>query len=209
MSLLAALALLQAAPAAAQDYRALGASPLWLVNIGPERMSFEADGRPTVSVATPPRRETELGFAHSSDELSVSVAHGDCTDALTGRSFADRVTVRVGAQSFEGCGGRSLSQGGPATYGAAGGEPFWWLEIADGRLLFTIDERAIIVRLPTSRTTRDGRLRIFENDGIRVAIRREDCELDDGRTYADAVTVTAGGHIVEGCGGRMVREAEE
>jgi hypothetical protein len=40
-----------------------------------------------------------------------------------------------------------------------------------------------------------------------VAILRRDCELDDERTYADTVTVTAGARTVHGCGGRVVREA--
>lgn len=112
MSLFAAgLALAaQAVAPPPEPYRALGASPLWLIEIGPERMRFEAHGRPTLSVARPPRQETELGFAHSTDELSVSVEHGACTDALTGRTFADMVTVEVGAERFEGCGGRSGSR---------------------------------------------------------------------------------------------------
>jgi uncharacterized membrane protein len=202
-----AIALLQAAPADPEPYRALGASPLWQASIYGGFMTFETPGRDRLTVETPARQETGLGFAHSSPELSISVEHGDCTDGITRRIYADRVTVRVGEARFEGCGGASRGVRLPAPYAAAGGEPFWSLEIADGRLYFGVNDDVWIVRTPTRAMTRDGRIRHYTAPGISVLLRRENCELEDERVYADAVTVRAGTWTVEGCGGRVVREA--
>jgi len=208
VSLLLAMLALSAQAVTPEPYRALGASPFWGARIGDGRMVFETPGRDIVEVETPPRQETELGFTHWTPDFAISVEHDNCTDPLTRRLYADKVTVRVGEREFAGCGGRSLSPPLP-DYGAAGGEPFWWLDMADGRITFQIDGRVIIVPVPASRSTRSGSLRVYDARGLSVTIRRRDCELEDRRTYADAVTVRAGERTVEGCGGRVVREAPE
>ena len=207
MSALIALAL-AAQVVTPEPYRALGAAPFWSARLYGGRMAFETPGRDILNVEMPPREETKPGFAHVTPDFSISVEHARCTDPLTGRPFADKVTVRVGDTLFEGCGGRSPSPALPR-YSAAGSEPFWWVEIADGRLTFQRDERVDIVPVPASRSTRSGSLRVYETPGLSVAIRRRDGELDDGRTYADTVTVRARGQTVDGCGGRVVREAAD
>lgn len=207
MSLLAALLLAQAAAPEPEPYRALGAVPLWEASIGGGFMSFATPGRERITIETPPREETELGFAHSSGALSISVEHGRCTDRLTGRSFTDSVRVRVGETHYEGCGGRSPGASALPAYMAAGGEPFWSLEIADGRLSFGVNDETVIVPAPRPRMTRDGSIRIYEGEGISVRLRRRACELEDERVYADEVTVRAGHWTVRGCGGRVIREA--
>lgn len=96
------------------------------------------------------------------------------------------------------------------SYDAAGGEPFWWLEIADGRPTYTIDERAIVIAAPAPRSTRNGSLRVYEAPELSVSIRRQDCEDEGLQLWADTVTVTtAGDGTVHGCGGRLLREAPE
>ncbi len=189
-----------------EPYRAVGASPLWDARIGEGIMVFETPDRDILRVEMPPREETELGFAHSTPDFSISVEHASCTDPLTRRVFADKVTVRVGDTHFEGCGGRALSPALPA-YSAAGGEPFWWVEIYDGRLAFQMDERVDIVPVPALRSARNGSLRVYEARGLSLAIRRQNCDLEDDRTYADTVTVRARGRTVVGCGGVVLREA--
>lgn len=208
MSLLAALAL-QAASPAPESYRALGASPFWRVSVGHQVMVFETPGREIVTIDAPPRQETGTGFSHDAPEVLMSVEHRDCRDAVTGLSYRDTVVVVQGGTTYEGCGGPALVPGGPPDYFAHGGEPFWSLDLADGRMTYRIDGEALIVRTPSPLSTRSGSLRIYEAPDIHVFIRRRHCELDDGRTYANAVTVTAGGRTVEGCGGRVVREAPE
>ena len=207
MSLLAALVLLTAQGAQPESYRAIGAAPLWQAWIYGEAMSFETPGRGRVSVERPARHETGRGYTYSSGDFTLSVEHGDCTDALSRRVFVDRVTVRVGGARFDGCGGARRGPVGPEPYGAAGGEPFWSLEIGDGRLYFGVNDDVWIVPVPRPHVTRNGRNRRYTAPGITVLLRREDCGLEDERTYADTVTVVAGQWRVLGCGGRVVREA--
>jgi uncharacterized membrane protein len=209
MSLVALLALLAAQAAEPEPYHAIGATPLWQASIYDYGMSFETPGRDRLFAETPVRRETETGFSYTGAEFTMAVEHGDCTDALSGRTFADRVTILVGETRFEGCGGSARSAAMPAPYGAGGSEPFWSLEIADGRLYFGVNDEVFIVRAPAPLVTGDGRTRRYTAPGISVVLRREDCELEDERVYADAVTVRAGTWTVEGCGGRVVREAPE
>jgi uncharacterized membrane protein len=209
VSLLAAFAFLAAQGAPPVDYRAVGTSPLWLVTITPDSMTFSLTGREMVNVTPPPRQETELGFAYSTQDFGVAVAHADCTDALTGRTYRDTVTVRVGAEQYQGCGGPPRGANPPARYDASGSEPFWWLEIADGRIIFNIDDQPLIVRAPRPLVTGDGGMRRYNASGLSVLLRRRHCEDEGERTYADMVTVTAGDRTVEGCGGRVLREAPE
>jgi heat shock protein HslJ/uncharacterized membrane protein len=189
------------------DYRALGASPLWQATIRDDFISFLTPAREMLVVETPSRQETEPGFAYSADALSISVEHAVCRDALTGRTFADRVTVRIGETRYEGCGGASRSAARPVSYGAAGSEPFWGLEIADGRLTFDNNGEVVIVRAPRPLVTGDGGMRRYRAPGISVLLKREDCEMEDERIYADTVTVTVSGRTFEGCGGRVLPPA--
>lgn len=209
MSLLAALALMAARAAAPEPYRALGAAPLWQATINSDFMSFLTPGREMLVIETPPRQETELGFAHSTDAFSISIEHAVCRDTLTNAPFADRVTVRVGEAHYEGCGGMPLATEVPPPYGAAGSEPFWGLEIANGRITFDNDGQVVIVRAPAPLVTGNNSRRRYNAPGISILLKRENCELEDARTYADAVTVTVGGRTFEGCGGRVIRDAPE
>jgi uncharacterized membrane protein len=209
MSLLAALALLAAQSPAPETYRAIGAGPLWQAAVGNNYMSFETTGVPATNVEAPARQDNAQGFSWRTSELTINVTHGDCTDALTGRVYADRVTVESGGRRYEGCGGAPRGWTRPEPYWAAGGEPFWSLEIADGRLYFGVNEDVFIVPLPDMVATRDLRTRHYRAPGISVTLREEECGLEDERIYADAVTVRAGQWRVEGCGGRVVREAPD
>ena len=209
MSLLAVLALLAAREPAPEPYRAVGAAPLWQVGVGNGFMSFETTGVPAVTLEAPARQQTAQGFTWRSAGLTIAVTHGDCTDALTRRVYADRVTVQSGAATYQGCGGAPRGWTRPEPYSAAGGEPFWSLSIEDGRLYFGVNEDVVIVPTPRMAATRGLRTRHYNAPGIRVTLRRENCDLEDERVYADRVTVVAGHWTVEGCGGRVVREAPE
>ena len=87
-------------------------------------------------------------------------------------------------------------------YVADGGEPFWSLEIAEGRLIYSRDEEPISVALPPRRETANGYR--YETPRITVDIKHEEC-ADDGNTIrADSVTVTVGEETVQGCGGEVL-----
>ena len=207
MNLLAAFALLVAQPTDAEIYHAIGGAPLWQATVSGNFMGFATPGRDDVMVETPARQETELGFAYRTPDLAIVVEHATCRDPLTGAAYADRVTIETGDARYTGCGGRRLAPEMPEPYGAAGSEPFWGLEIADGRLIFGIDSRTVIVPVPRPLVTNQGRNRRYRAPGIDVLLRRHNCELEDERIYADDVTVIVGNRTVFGCGGRVVREA--
>ncbi len=209
MGLTVALALVAAQPAEPQPYAALGAAPLWQASIGNGFMIFETSARGRIIVEVPARQETELGFVYRTSELAILVEHRNCTDPLSGLGYADHVTVEVGTARYAGCGGAVRARGRVLPYGAAGGEPFWSLEIADGRLYFGVNDDAVIVRTPRPVVTNHGRTRRYRAAGINVLLRRRNCQLEDERTYADTVTVIAGHWRVYGCGGRVIREAPE
>lgn len=89
-----------------------------------------------------------------------------------------------------------------APYAADGGEPFWSLEIADGRLIYRRDGETIAAALPPPRATENGYR--YETPAIVVEVRHEPC-ADDGNTIrADSVTVTVGEDTVQGCGGAVL-----
>lgn len=209
MSLLAALVLFSAQPAAPEDYRALGAAPLWQATITSDYLVFETPGHDRMFIDVPARQETELGFAYRTNALTISVEHRDCTDPLNGLGYADQVAVTAGTAHYTGCGGFVRARDRVEPYIAAGSEPFWSLEIADGRLYFGVNDDVVLVPTPRPVVTANGGARRYTAPGISVLLKRQNCELDDERTYADTVTVVAGHWRVEGCGGRVVREAPE
>ena len=206
MSPLLALLALAAQTAEPESYRAVGTGPLWQAWVYAEAMTFETHGRDRISVQRPVRQAIANGFVYRSDEIVITITHRDCTDALSRTVFADQVTVQARGVEYWGCGGDRRGPRRPDPFSAAGGEPFWSLEIGDGRLYFGVNDDVVIVPAPRARVTRDGRIRRYSAPGIEVLVRRENCGLEDERTYADAVTVVAGHWTVEGCGGRVVRE---
>lgn len=166
MSLLAALALLAAQEPAPEFYRAIGAAPLWQAAVGNGFLSFETTGIPAVTLEAPARQQTAQGFTWRTAGLTIAVTHGDCTDALTRHVYADRVTVQRGTTTYQGCGGAPRGWNRPQPYSAAGGEPFWSLEIADGRLYFGVNEDVVIVPTPRPVVTGNGRMRRYIAPGI-------------------------------------------
>lgn len=93
-------------------------------------------------------------------------------------------------------------QAAAAPYLADGGEPFWSLEIADGRLTYRRDDATISAHLPPRRETTNGYR--YETPAIVVEIKYEECADDGNTTRADSVTVTVGEDTVRGCGGEVL-----
>jgi uncharacterized membrane protein len=211
MSLLAAFALLAAQGGGLDGYRAVGAAPFWQVSINNGFVMFETPGLDAMSLGPTTPEITRRGFTYRSDGdvLNMTVRHGDCVDSLTRRTFADHVTMQVGTRFYRGCGGALRGRPLRTLYEASGAEPFWSLEIANGRLYFGANMEVRIVPEPRPVVSRDGRTRRYRAPGINVALRRQNCLFEDGRTYADTVTVIAGDWRVEGCGGRVLREAAD
>jgi heat shock protein HslJ len=110
-SLLAALLLTAAAPAAAQSsapYRAIGTEPFWSVSIGGGRMVYDDPEGNRVTVRTPAARPSFNGRRYVTRRLTVDITRQACSDGMSDRRYADTVRVTVDGRDLEGCGGAIL-----------------------------------------------------------------------------------------------------
>ncbi|MGQ0587965.1 MAG: hypothetical protein ACT4N8_00355 [Sphingosinicella sp.] len=92
-------------------------------------------------------------------------------------------------------------------YTADGAEPFWSLEMANGRMIHRYDGREIDV--PAPRARRIGAGRRYTTGRLVVTIRPERCEDESEQVRADRVDVIADGIAFSGCGGRVLRAPPE
>ena len=94
-----------------QPYRAIGQEPGWSLDLDAAGRSavFSYDYgkrtarealRPWVVVAGPAR-----SYSSVSGRLAIRAQPGGCADAMSGRDFADTVTVTFRGKSYSGCGG--------------------------------------------------------------------------------------------------------
>ena len=94
-----------------QPYRAIGQEPGWSLNLDTAGRSavFSYDYgkrtarealRPWVVAAGPAR-----SYSSVSGRMTVRAQPGGCADAMSGRRFADTVTVTLRGKTFTGCGG--------------------------------------------------------------------------------------------------------
>jgi heat shock protein HslJ len=94
------------------------------------------------------------------------------------------------------------SSGG--SYRALGNQPFWSVEIANGRIAFDpANGRGFSVAAPSPRMTSNGYR--YETRRLTVEVIRGQCSdaMRDLR-FADTVTATVGGETLRGCGGALV-----
>jgi heat shock protein HslJ len=90
------------------SYRALGTEPFWAVTIADGRIRYERAGEPGFSVAAPPPRTSFNGHRYETSRLTVDVTHGQCSDGMSDRVYADTVTVMLDGETLRGCGGEIL-----------------------------------------------------------------------------------------------------
>lgn len=110
--MIAALLAMLAAPQAAlapEAYRAIGEDAPWTLTIAEGRLSFEAPGRPAVSMPAPKPANDDGMLYYQSRRLSVSVMPGVTCEAFDGRRYSDAVYVSIGQDDFSGCGGIALA----------------------------------------------------------------------------------------------------
>ena len=92
----------------AGSYRALGTEPFWAVTIAGGRMRYERAGEPGFSVPAPAPRTSFNGHRYATPRLTVDVTHGQCSDGMSDRVYADTVMVIVDGETLRGCGGAVL-----------------------------------------------------------------------------------------------------
>lgn len=92
-----------------EAYLALGTEPGWTLEITPARLNYVgAYGATRIVEANPGARTTFNGRRYEAARLTVDVTHGACSDGMSDRRYADRVTVTADNVSFSGCGGAVL-----------------------------------------------------------------------------------------------------
>lgn len=98
------------APSVLEPYfTARGNEPGWIVRFDKEKIAFEGNyGETKITVPKPDGRPSFNGMRYVTDRLTVDVTHATCTDDMSGRRYAETVTVFVGGKQFRGCGGRNL-----------------------------------------------------------------------------------------------------
>ncbi len=90
-------------------FTARGNEPGWIVRFDAEKIVFEGDyGEKKITVAKPEGRPSFNGMRYVTDRLTVDVTHAACTDDMSGRRYAETVTVLAGDSEYKGCGGRNL-----------------------------------------------------------------------------------------------------
>lgn len=100
-----------APPAATPEvyFTARGNEPGWIIRFDAEQIAFEGDyGATKITVPKPAGSRSLNGMRYVSGALAVDVTHAACTDDMSGRRFAETVTVMAGGKEFKGCGGRNL-----------------------------------------------------------------------------------------------------
>lgn len=94
------------APDRPSVYRAIGTEPGWSLTIRGGRMDYDGDyGERKISVSRPEPRTTFNGHRYETPRLTVDVTHGQCSDGMSDRIFADTVTVTADGKTVKGCGG--------------------------------------------------------------------------------------------------------
>lgn len=105
---LAACTTVPDAPTASDSYRALGTEPFWSVAIDGGQMRFETP-EGGFTVPTPAARPSFNGHRWVTPRLTVDVTHGECSDGMSDRRFADTVLVVADGRELRGCGGDILA----------------------------------------------------------------------------------------------------
>lgn len=109
-----------------EPFRALGTEPFWSVTVADDRVTFESpEGPPVIMplISSVPRGE---GRRYATSRMTMDVVPGECSDGMSDRRYAERVTVVMDGRRLEGCGGDIIAPAGLA--GTA-----WSIVEIDGR----------------------------------------------------------------------------
>lgn len=114
---------------ASQAYRGLGTEPGWSVLISDSRIEYLGDyGETAINVPKPRPIIGINGERYETPTLTVDITHGQCSDGMSDRIYADNVTVITKGQTLRGCGGAILP-----VQSLAGTS--WTIDMLDGKPL--------------------------------------------------------------------------
>jgi heat shock protein HslJ len=72
-------------------------------------LDYQGDyGASKIRVPAPEGRPSFNGMRYVTEQLTVDVTYSTCTDDMSGKRFADTITVIAGDKQVKGCGGRAL-----------------------------------------------------------------------------------------------------
>lgn len=89
-------------------YMALGTEPFWNLEVTPARLNFNRPDAAHIFVANPGWRMVSGARVIRSARMTVTVLPGPCSDGMSERAYADRVTVVVDGTMYRGCGGGEM-----------------------------------------------------------------------------------------------------
>ncbi len=139
---LASCASIPPAPQADTSYRAIGTEPFWSVTIADGQMVYDSPDGPRLAVPAPAPRTSFNGHRYETPRLTMDVTHGQCSDGMSDRTYADTVRVTVDGRELRGCGGAITQSADLAgtkwAITAIDGSPVsgedYFLSFADGRM---------------------------------------------------------------------------
>ena len=91
------------------SYFALGTEPGWTVEITDDRLKYAGDyGATIIDAEHGGERRSGSTRRYVSKDLRVTIEPGPCSDGMSDRRYADKVTLSVRGQTLSGCGGAIL-----------------------------------------------------------------------------------------------------
>lgn len=93
---------------AGNAYFGLGNEPSWTVEITDEFINFHDANRRQIRVPNPGARPSINGERYVTEQLTVDISHGACSDGMSDRRYADSVLVSANGRDYRGCGGQVL-----------------------------------------------------------------------------------------------------
>ncbi len=134
----------------ADVYRGLGTEPGWSVLIGGSKIEYLGNyGETAITVAKPRPIIGINGERYETPTLTVDITHGQCSDGMSDRIYADNVTVTAKGQTLRGCGGAILP-----VQQLAGTN--WAIETLDGKALADGTRSNIVEFTPDRLSVRAG-----------------------------------------------------
>jgi uncharacterized membrane protein len=93
-------------------YVALGTEPFWRLTMNSAEIVFTEANAPGVQIVQPTPRPINgvAGEIYQTPRINLNVVHAPCSDGMSGRTYPDKVQVRVDNRSFNGCGGTPTGQ---------------------------------------------------------------------------------------------------
>ncbi|MEP7349266.1 MAG: META domain-containing protein [Sphingorhabdus sp.] len=92
-----------------QLYVARGNEPGWILKMDGQTIDYLGNyGETKIKVPAPQGHPSFNGMRYVTDRLTVDVTYASCADGMSGKRFADTVTVLAYGMEYKGCGGRTL-----------------------------------------------------------------------------------------------------